>query len=441
MERYIQQLIEDLEDVVHHSPVLPFFEIPPHLEKEPDIAELALVPFKPISEWTGIDEEVFPEIIELSGDQWGRVNEAIFKVFDALHIELIDVPADLPPEILYEVLTTNWDFPVQYLPSSGFDLELCTGDPMTCPYGEYCDCDEEPDLLMDEMTSNENFENDDDSELPFYNSYFYQSKNTNVMKAQELLDEILPILYTVKEDQNKLQKILQFLQDEIYEEPKELEEIEIPEKYKDVVIQIAGSIDAGFVCFLNTDTLETEEIPRELMNDPENFEAMTGESFESMDFKYPSWENCITFEPLESHESFKIMRKFTEIPEDARLQEKLENALNNRKPFANFKFIIDNSKYRQDWFDFKKRCLEKHVKELLLLKLEEERPENYSEEINGSYDDDGNKINPESVPVSNVCMSCKIHWIDNPEENLRCRIKRFEHRNNKDFKCGSFEKI
>jgi hypothetical protein len=38
---------------------------------------------------------------------------------------------------------------------------------MTCPYGEYCDCNEEPDFLTDEMTPNENLENDGDSELPF----------------------------------------------------------------------------------------------------------------------------------------------------------------------------------------------------------------------------------------------------------------------------------
>lgn len=38
------------------------------------------------------------------------------------------------------------------------------------------------------------------------------------MKTKELLDGILGILYTVKEDQAKLQKILLFLEDEIYEE-------------------------------------------------------------------------------------------------------------------------------------------------------------------------------------------------------------------------------
>lgn len=147
----------------------------------------------------------------------------------------------------------------------------------------------------------------------------------------------------------------------------------------------------------------------------------------------------MTFEPLESHESFEIIRKFTDSLEDKKLQKQLANALNNRKPFANFKFIIDNSKYRQDWFDFKKRCLEEHVKELLLQKLEEEGLSSYSGEDNGLHDDDGKEISPESMPVSNLCIGCKIHWIDNPEENLHCRMKRFDNRHNPDFRCDAYE--
>lgn len=141
MERYIQQLIEDLEEAAKDPPSQAYIE-PLIFNDAPEIAELALVPFKSIEEWTGINQEVFPLITDLQGDQWQRVNEAIFKVFDSLNIQLIDAPPDIPPEILYEVLTLNWDFPVQFLPSSGMDLELCSGDPMTCPYGEFCNCDE-----------------------------------------------------------------------------------------------------------------------------------------------------------------------------------------------------------------------------------------------------------------------------------------------------------
>lgn len=192
------------------------------------------------------------------------------------------------------------------------------------------------------------------------------------MNAQQLLNEILPILHSVKEDRVKLEKILQFLQDEIYEEEPEENEMEVPEKYLKAVKEIAGSMDAGFISILNLDTLEVEDVPQGMLMDPEAFESATGTSFEEADFKYPGWKNTITFEPLDSHESFDIMRKFTEKLADKKLQAKLIYALNNRKPFAHFKYQIDNSDHRQEWFDFKQRCLEIHVKELLSMELDRE---------------------------------------------------------------------
>jgi len=172
MERYIQQLIEDLDQVANQLHPHPYIEPPPHLEDFPEIAELALVPFKPISEWTGIDSMVFPCIIDLQGDQWGRVNDAIFRVFESFNIELIDAPEDIPPEILYDVLTSNWDYSIQYLPTAGYDLEFCTHDPMTCPYGELCDCSVDDEFFDDEFFDEdgkdlENIVDFDDSELPF----------------------------------------------------------------------------------------------------------------------------------------------------------------------------------------------------------------------------------------------------------------------------------
>jgi len=165
MQRYIEQLIEDLDLAANNPPNPAYIETPPHLDDYPQIAELALAPFQSIEELTGISEEAFPHVLDLSVEECEAVNEAIFRVFESLHIELVDAPEDLPPEMLYDVLTSNWDYGVQYLPSSGFDLELCTGDPETCPYGEFCDCDEDPDFLMDEPPSD--FDHEEDSELPF----------------------------------------------------------------------------------------------------------------------------------------------------------------------------------------------------------------------------------------------------------------------------------
>lgn len=165
MQHYLNQLIEDLQQVTEHPPQAPYLEVPPHLSDNHDIAELALTPYKTIAEWTGIGMEAFPEVIDLRGGQWEQVNDAIFKVFEALNIQLIDLPEGMPPETIYEVLTTNWDMPVQYLPIAGFDLELCTFDPQTCPYGEFCDCS--------------SMEEGEEVEMPFING-LYNDDGTKV---------------------------------------------------------------------------------------------------------------------------------------------------------------------------------------------------------------------------------------------------------------------
>jgi hypothetical protein len=198
------------------------------------------------------------------------------------------------------------------------------------------------------------------------------------MNAQQLLNEILPILHSVKEDKEKLQKILDFLLEEIYAEPEE-EEIEIPEKYKKLVHDVAEYIDCGLVCFINPETLEVEEIPKGMLDGFSDFSI--NREFEDEDedededddeqkFLHEEWESCISVEPRESSESFKIMEKFVDEVNDKNLKNKLINALNNRKPFANFKNIVESSDHRKEWFAFKQRQLEILVWEELEFQLE-----------------------------------------------------------------------
>lgn len=140
MKKYIKQLIEDLEEAARQIPSIPYFETPSYFENNPEIVELALIPFKPISEWTNIEIFAFPDVIELDGKEIQILNKAIRKVLKKLNVDIVDLPKDLPEELFYEIVSDYWDYPIQYLPSSGFDMEICSGNPQTCLYGEYCDC-------------------------------------------------------------------------------------------------------------------------------------------------------------------------------------------------------------------------------------------------------------------------------------------------------------
>ena len=188
------------------------------------------------------------------------------------------------------------------------------------------------------------------------------------MNAQQLLNEILPILYSIKEDKEKLQKVLDFLNDEIFEEPEE--NIVIPEKFRELVHSVAENIDCRLVCFINPETLEVEETPKAMFDDPYEYNLQTGMDSETENFLHEEWESCIIIEPRESHESFGIMEKFIDEVNDKILKNKLINALNNRRPFANFKNIVESSNYRKEWFAFKQRQLEMMVWEELEYELE-----------------------------------------------------------------------
>ena len=167
MERYVEQLIADLEEVAANPPPHPYYEVPPDIEIDVSVVELALVPFKPLREWSGINEEVFPEVWQLTGDQIVRINAAIFKVLDSLYIELIDKPASFPPELLYDALIKNWGMHVQYLPLSGMDMELCTYEIGTCWYGEYCEYCNRPETEEDDEMRIDDLISGFDDELPF----------------------------------------------------------------------------------------------------------------------------------------------------------------------------------------------------------------------------------------------------------------------------------
>ena len=189
------------------------------------------------------------------------------------------------------------------------------------------------------------------------------------MNSNNLLDEILQIIHAVKDDTRELQKILEFLQENIIIEEQDDDdddEFTLPSRYDKIIKSIAGSIDAGLVCFLNPDTLEIEEIPQGLFDDPEETEMQTGLSINELDLKYPEWEKRICIEPLESDESFKIMEKFVQTLSNDKHKNKLSDALQNKKPFAKFKQDIYNTPYRQDWFDFKDNWLQRYVKYIVM---------------------------------------------------------------------------
>ena len=198
----------------------------------------------------------------------------------------------------------------------------------------------------------------------------------------DLFDQILGIIDNVKDDKEKKQQILDYLECEIIEEEEDEEDYynaidELPEKYITIVNEIAQYIDMGMLCFLNPETDELDFIPQEIYyeanysDDPEEVKQELIDLHGWEVIKFLDWDNPIGFEPLQPSDSFRIMEKFAQqLRDDESLRSRLFKALRNRKPFAGFGRIIDNSELRDDWFEFKKTWLDNLVAGQLLVELD-----------------------------------------------------------------------
>lgn len=201
------------------------------------------------------------------------------------------------------------------------------------------------------------------------------------MSPHPLVDKILPILSAVRDDKEKLQRILHFLETEILPELEEEDDsIAIPPKFEALVRDIAQNISCGLICHLNMDTLETEEYPQnsemDFWIDDEDEEGDEEDDEDEEDGeedmpKYLQWKKVLSFEPLESSESFRIMENFARQLDNAKAQNTLLDILNRRKPFAHFNSYIHNSTYKEAWFAFKNNAYEQHVREIIYATLSE----------------------------------------------------------------------
>lgn len=73
-------------------------------------------------------------------------------------------------------------------------------------------------------------------------------------------------------------------------------------------------------------------------------------------------QDYVRFERMDSREAFQVMENFAESIEDPIYKGRFVERLTMRKPFANFKQLVHDSPYRQDWFDFKAKAYRDYLK-------------------------------------------------------------------------------
>ncbi len=112
--------------------------------------------------------------------------------------------------------------------------------------------------------------------------------------------------------------------------------------------EIAELLESGELCFFHEPTGTIEHHP-----DPDNPYADLDEWQETIDKIEADLTNFKRFEKMDSRQGFRVMENFANSITDENFRAQLFKFLSARKPFSKFKWAVDNSKFRQDWFDFK----------------------------------------------------------------------------------------
>jgi hypothetical protein len=120
---------------------------------------------------------------------------------------------------------------------------------------------------------------------------------------------------------------------------------------KEILNDIADSVEAGFKCFIHK---ETHEVVTYL--DPDSYPDMDVAAWkEEIGKVKKDRKKFIEIESMNSSERFKVMEEFVYSLEDNSTKLRLLRALEGHKPFANFKHQIENSDHeRQLWFAFRR---------------------------------------------------------------------------------------
>ena len=136
--------------------------------------------------------------------------------------------------------------------------------------------------------------------------------------------------------------------------------------------EIAGRLEVGFDCFLNKHNNELVF----LIGDEDGFSGVEEDDAWANDRKKinDNPDDYYEIEKMGSRDSFSVMEDFIFTVDSDKLREELIRALKHKKPFRQFKYVIDYSgEYRQKWFDFKsKKMIEWVIAELDLINMNEE---------------------------------------------------------------------
>lgn len=118
--------------------------------------------------------------------------------------------------------------------------------------------------------------------------------------------------------------------------------------------------------FLNTVTCDFDYHPAEMDFFPDEKNPW----HEVIDKVDNICDDYILIEPMNSNQSYAVLELFADQLKSNEYGEKLIAALNRPKPFNNFDYLIHESDFKQEWFDFRKERNVEWVREQIYERME-----------------------------------------------------------------------
>ena len=147
LQRYINQLLEDIEAATQNVPEL-YHSLNEELEEDfemlPWMEDPKKSPTKSLEEWTNLKKEQFPPESRLTEEQVSTLLVAIKNMLDAYNCSAV-FQIEVPNRIQYRVIRARFQQEVPMLKANYFFFEFCdkkdNTDRSECILGEkYCHC-------------------------------------------------------------------------------------------------------------------------------------------------------------------------------------------------------------------------------------------------------------------------------------------------------------
>ena len=149
MQRYINQLIEDLRAAKNQVPPEPKLS-EDYEEFEKQMFEMETSPSIPMKQLFGISYDELPPPEKLTEEQMQQLIDAIFETWAAFNCSA-EFPDDVPIKLQYDLVRDQFADPIHYMPGYSMDFDFCIAWCPECKITEYC-------TLKDEIWTKEELE-------------------------------------------------------------------------------------------------------------------------------------------------------------------------------------------------------------------------------------------------------------------------------------------